>query len=66
MMVGYYYAKKFFLISAFLPQSFSKITRSTGKEENRNELLESITNSKNTKILREIDNNEFWARNSFA
>jgi len=42
-----------------LAQNFIAITRSSGDEENRNDLLKAIANPKNPDLVREFDEREF-------
>src|SRR5215813_10276006 len=44
-----------------LAENFKAITRMSGKEEDRGDLLKAIANPSNPNILRELDGSEFWA-----
>jgi len=45
-----------------LAPNFIAITRASGDEENRDDLLKAIANPKNPNLVREFDEREFWVR----
>lgn len=47
-----------------LAENFKAITRMSGKEEDRGDLLKAIANPSNPNILRELNNSEFWVQES--
>lgn len=49
---------------SILAQRFTHITRSSGKEEERDALLEAIANPSNSNIFRRLDEHGFWVQES--
>jgi len=45
-----------------LAPNFIAITRSSGDEESRDDLLKAIANPKNPNLVRDFDEREFWVR----